>query len=274
MYLQCTCQVHHPLSPVSRGEECREGSKDWFTSLRGGRSSDKNLLLQQARVWAIIRFWDHWRSFWIGVHFSGWVYHSAHCYYAHANQGRRASQVLWFGNNKELVIEESWDLSPEVAHPQENKQPILIHVDSSPSWMASPICSSPHCIHQSGKLKASSFHPYVCPSTFIGMPFNLPSTKALWHNLNWHKHGCYCTAALSWSRSETSSSNWFTDHLGHLGARVAAECLERYSVGAVSLSDCVGRGSGMSSDVGTLWGEFRRKSPEAWDEEEWFWGIG
>ena len=70
---------------------------------------------------------------------------------------------------------ETWDSLENVTAPEENEVPIP--VCSPPPEYHQSVCSGQHCVRRNGPLKESSYHPYRCTNTFMGMPAGLHSMK-------------------------------------------------------------------------------------------------
>ena len=76
---------------------------------------------------------------------------------------------------------ETRDSLESIAAPEENK--VLIPVHSPPPDYHQSVCEGQCCVCHDSLLKESSYHPYHCANTFMGMPAGLRSTKDLGHNL-------------------------------------------------------------------------------------------
>ena len=147
---------------------------------------------------------------------------------------RDPSLVSWFRDDEEegSVVVETRELSPSMADLQENVVPILIWVTLPPPVYQESVRSGQHCVHSNGVLEKSSFHPYCCGDTFMGMPISLHSTQDLHHNPkrlqragSSHKHDSAHLGSLS---SETSYGN-VTDRLVDLGPGTVVGGVVRHS---------------------------------------------
>ena len=92
-----------------------------------------------------------------------------------------SGRALHFGDDEESVVPDSQESSPEVAVLDENEEaiPIPFRDPSTPICHPSPVRSGQHCIRSGGVPHKHSFAPYHKPATFMGQPFDLPSTVAL-----------------------------------------------------------------------------------------------